>query len=392
VGAGETKVLCVGDRFVPAGLLAACVRDRAASVGVPLDVREIDLPYPSAPAIPVPVDAGDRRFRAFWEDFDSIAGRLAEDDEADPAIAEYTGPVDRLVAEVAGVEALLLHAAPLSRNVIAAAGALRVVGTVRTGPANVNVEALSARGVPLLNCPGRNAVAVAEFIIGALIAHVRGIGEWAERLRGGEWSLGPWYMDRAGMELRGKTCGLVGFGRVGGAFAPIAGGLGMELLVSDPFVDPEEIRSAGGEPVALEDLLARADVVVVVARLTADNRHLIDRSALARMKPSAILVNTARSQLVDTAALAEALRDGVIAGAVVDVYEQEPPPASLALLAAPNTLLTSHVAGATRDTVLRGADMIARSVVGYLLDGTLENCVNAEAVRATHGGAVGSAG
>jgi D-3-phosphoglycerate dehydrogenase len=373
------KLLAAGDRFVPAALLAERVVAQGTELGIEFEVRQIDLPFPSEPTIPLPATDGSGAIRAFWEDLDVIAARLAED-ASDPTIREYTGPVDGLAGEVGDAEVLLLHTAPVSLATIAAAASLRAVGTVRTGPVNVNVGELSARGIPLFHCPGRNAVAVAEFITGALICHVRGIATASDGLRRGRWSLEPWSIEHAGIELAGKTCGLVGFGQVGRAFAPIARGLGMTLLVSDPFVDPATVEVAGGSAVALEDLLSRSDVVILVARLTAENRHLIDGPALARMKPSALLVNTARSQLVDTDALRAAVQQGAIAGAVIDVFDQEPPAASSELLSLPNTLLTPHIAGATRDTVHRGAEILARAVTGFLADGTLANCLNADAV------------
>jgi D-3-phosphoglycerate dehydrogenase len=309
-----------------------------------------------------------------------IVARLEADDRADPTIREYTGPVDGLADVVQDAEVLLLHTAPVSRATVAAATALRAVGTVRTGPVNVNVAELSARGIPLFHCPGRNAVGVAEFIAGALIGFTRGIAGASRELRGGRWSLEPWSIDHAGIELRGKTCGLVGFGRVGHSFAPIAHGLGMTLLASDPYVEPSQIEAAGATPVRMAELLDRSDVVILVARLTEESRHVIDRAALARMRPTAILVNTARAQLVDTAALRDALRDGAIAGAVIDVFDQEPPATLDELLTLPRTLLTPHIAGATRDTVHRGADMLADAVTRYLADGTFTNCLNADAV------------
>jgi D-3-phosphoglycerate dehydrogenase len=377
---GPLRTLVVGDRFVPPAVLSERLLAAGERAELAFDIRHIDLPYPTSPAIPVPPLRGGTEVRGFWEEVDAIAAR-ADDDAADPTIREYTGPVDALVPEVEGVEILLLHTAPISRAVVDAADGLRAVGTVRTGPVNVNIEALSDRGIPLFNCPGRNATAVAEFITGALIAHVRRIAETARQLTEGRWSLAPWWIENAGMELRGKTCGLVGFGQVGHAFAPIALGLGMELLATDPYVEPDHIRAGGAERVELEDLFRRSDVVILVARLTFENRHLVDRDALALMKPTAILVNAARSPLVDTEALAEALREGRIAGAVVDVFDQEPPPADSLLLSAPHTLLTPHIAGATSDTVHRGAEMIADSIVGYLRDGSLEHCVNAEALK-----------
>lgn len=373
--------LCVGDRFVPSEVLAEALLHHGGRAGLSFELRRVDLPFPSAETIPLADGDLPGEIRAFWEDVDAIAARL-EADATDATLREYTGPVDALLPEVRDAEVLLLLAAPLSRNAIGAAGALRVVGTVRGGPVNVNVDELTARGIPVFNTVGRNAQAVAEFITGALIAHVRGISSAANDLRAGGWSLAPWILEGSGPELGGKVCGLVGFGGVGRAFAPIVQGLGMELLVHDPFVTGRAVTGAGGVPVTLEELLERSDVVVLAARLTPENRNLIDRRAIERMKTHAILVNTARSQLVDTEALVEGLERGAIAGAIVDVFDQEPPDRAHPLLSAPNATLTPHVAGATRDTVLRGADMLAADVVAYLRDGAMERCVNREALAA----------
>jgi D-3-phosphoglycerate dehydrogenase len=379
-GAGERlRVLSVGDRFVPAALLGARLAAHGEPHGVTFDLREVDLPYPSAAAIPLPDQPPSGRVRAFWEDIEGITARL-EADEADPGLREYTGPVDQLVPLVGDAQVLLVHAAPVSRAAVRAAGALRVVGTVRGGTVNLNLEALSERGIPVFNTPGRNAQAVAEFVTGTLIAHARGIVEAATALRGGRWSMAPWTVDGAGMELAGKTCGMVGFGQVARAFTPIGRGIGMRLLAADPWVDPAEIARAGVEPVGLEELLERADVVVLMARYDGGNRHLIDARALARMRPTALLVNTARPQLVDTRALAAALRERRIAGAIVDVFDQEPP-GDEELLALPGTLLTPHIAGASRDTVLRGADLLGARVVRHLLDGDLAGAANLAAIQ-----------
>jgi D-3-phosphoglycerate dehydrogenase / 2-oxoglutarate reductase len=386
-GAGGDDViqgLCVGDRFVPSDILAEALTRHGERAGVAFELRRIDLPFPTAATIPLADGELPGEIRAFWEDVDGIATRLGSD-AADPTLREYTGPVDALVREIGDAEVLMLHAAPLSSNAVKAANALRVVGTVRGGPVNVNIDELTARGIPVFNTVGRNAQAVAEFITGALIAHVRGIVSTANDLRDGAWSLAPWILDRSGPELGGKVCGLVGFGGVGRAFAPIAKGLGMELLVHDPFVSGGEVDAAGGTTVGLDELLERSDFVVLAARLTPENRHMIDRPAIERMKPSAILVNTARSQLVDTDALVEGLERAEIAGAIVDVLDQEPPARTHPLLSAPHASLTPHIAGATRDTVLRGADMLAADVVAYLHDGTMERCVNRDALATKEG-------
>jgi phosphoglycerate dehydrogenase-like enzyme len=193
--------------------------------------------------------------------------------------------------------------------------------------------------------------------------------------------MAPWTVDGAGMELAGKTCGIVGFGQVARAFTPIARGIGMRLLASDPWVDPAEIEQAGVEPVGLFALLERADVVVLMARYDGANRHLIDAAALARMRPTAVLVNTARPQLVDTEALRAALRAQRIAGAIVDVFDQEPMAAGDKLLGLQGTLLTPHVAGASRDTVRRGADLLAAKIVHHLVDGDLRGAANLATIQ-----------
>jgi phosphoglycerate dehydrogenase-like enzyme len=155
----------------------------------------------------------------------------------------------------------------------------------------------------------------------------------------------------------------------------------MHLLATDPWVDPAEIERAGVEPAGLDELLERADLVVLMARYDGDNHHLIDATALARMRPTAVLVNTARPQLVDTEALRAALREGRIAGAILDVFDQEPPAGDDELLGLPGTLLTPHIAGASRDTVIRGADLLGARVVRHLVEGDLRGAANLAAIQ-----------
>src|SRR6266508_1984485 len=214
------RALAVGDRFVPATVLGGRLAAHGERRGLAFDLRQVDLPYPTDSSIPLPADPPPGRIRAFWEDIEGIAARL-EADQADPALREYTGPVDGLVPLVGDAEVLLVHAAPVSRAAVQAASALRVVATGRSGTVNLNLEALDDRGIPVFNTPGRNAQAVAEFVTGAIIAHVRGIVAAATELRDGRWSLTPWSQAHAGMELAGKTCGVVGFGQVARAFAPM---------------------------------------------------------------------------------------------------------------------------------------------------------------------------
>ncbi|MGH2616148.1 MAG: NAD(P)-dependent oxidoreductase, partial [Thermomicrobiales bacterium] len=188
--------------------------------------------------------------------------------------------------------------------------------------------------------------------------------------------------DLAGPELAGRTCGLIGFGGVGRAFAPIARGFGMHLLVHDPYVDATVIQNVGAEAALLDDVLRRADVVVLAARLTDETRGMIGARELGLLREDAIFVNPARAELVDGAALREALARRAFRGAIVDVFSPEPPLAGDPLLTVDNVLLTPHIAGATREAATRGAEVVCHKVIAHLVDGTLEGSLNGRELAA----------
>ncbi|MBW3631960.1 MAG: hypothetical protein KY456_02920, partial [Chloroflexi bacterium] len=197
----------------------------------------------------------------------------------------------------------------------------------------------------------------------------------------GRWRLDLYTSDLVGPEFAGRTCGLIGFGGVGRAFAPIARGFGMRLLVHDPYVDADAIDEAGAEAAALDEVLGRADVVVLAARLTDETRGMIGVRELSLLRRDAIFVNPARAELVDGIALREALASGAIGGAVIDVFSPEPPLATDPLLGMENVLLTPHIAGATREAATRGAEVVCRKVVAHLVDGTREGSLNGPALE-----------
>jgi D-3-phosphoglycerate dehydrogenase len=283
---------------------------------------------------------------------------------------------------LAEVEALIVHLAPLSRAAVAAADRLRVVGCARGGAVNLNLPSLNDRGIPVFFCPGRNAQAVAEYVMGAVLALNRGIAAGRAGIAAGKWRLDLYTYDLAGSEFAGRTCGLVGFGGVGRAFAPIAHGFGMRLLAFDPYVDPAVMRASGVEAAPLDDVLRDSDVVVLAARLTDETRGMIGARELALLRPDAIFVNPARAELVDGPALRSALARRAFAGAVVDVFSPEPPAVDDPILTMDNVLLTPHIAGATRDAARRGAEVVCRRAVAYLADGSLDGCLNRPAVEA----------
>jgi D-3-phosphoglycerate dehydrogenase len=246
---------------------------------------------------------------------------------------------------------------------------------------NLNLACLTERGVPVFFCPGRNAQAVAEYIMGAVLSLGRGISAGRAGIAEGRWRLDLYTSDLAGVEFAGRTCGLIGFGGVGRAFAPIARGFGMRLLIHDPYVDAAAIEEAGAEAASLDEVLQRADVVVLAARLTDETRGMIGARELALLRRDAIFVNPARAELVDGEALREALVRRAIGGAVIDVFSPEPPLASDPLLNMDNVLLTPHIAGATREAAVRGAEVVCGKVVAHLVNGTLEGSLNRAALE-----------
>jgi phosphoglycerate dehydrogenase-like enzyme len=247
------------------------------------------------------------------------------------------------------VDGALLEAAPR----------LRVVGRLGTGLDNVDQEALGARGVALVHAPGANAPGVAEYVLAALFHLARGLPRAAQ---------GEDRLALGGFELAGKTLGLVGLGEVGLRVAHRAKTLGMRVVGYDPLRRPWEaaLEVAGVEFLPLEEVLAKAQFLSLHAPLTPETRGLVGREVLARMRPGAYLINTARGELVDHHALYEALRSGHLAGAVLDVTDPEPLPPDHPLRELENCLLTPHIAGLTRESQARVGERVVRGVLEVL--------------------------
>ena len=236
---------------------------------------------------------------------------------------------------------------------------LRVVGRLGTGLDNVDQEALRARGVALVHAPGANAPGVAEYVLATLFHLARNLPRAAQG--GDRLALG-------GFELAGKTLGLLGLGEVGLRVAHRAKALGMRVVGYDPLRRPWEaaLEVAGVEFLPLEEVLAEAQFLSLHAPLTPETRGLIGLEALARIRPGAYLINTARGELVDHHALCEALQSGLLAGAVLDVTDPEPLPLDHPLRELENCLLTPHIAGLTRESQARVGERVVRGVLEVL--------------------------
>jgi glyoxylate reductase len=318
-----------------------------------------------------------------------FVARVLPDEGLDPIRAatdldlwtdELPPPRDELLRRVAGVDGLLsLLTDRVDEELLDVAGAqLKVVSNYAVGFDNIDVEACTRRRIPAGNTPGVLTETTADLAFALLMAAARRIDEGSRYVRAGSWKTwGPMLL--LGVDVHGATLGVVGFGRIGREMAKRAAGFGMRVLYHD--VQPasaEDERALNATHVELDTLLAEADFVTLHVNLTNETHHLIDASALARMKPTAILLNTSRGPVVDHAALHDALRDRRIFAAALDVTDPEPLPADSPLLTLDNCLVVPHIASASRVTRGRMAAMAAENLLAGLRGERLPTCINSE--------------
>lgn len=261
------------------------------------------------------------------------------------------------------IDALLVRSrTAVTREVLAAAvPRLKVVGRAGAGVDNIDLPAAREHGVVVVNAPNANTTAVAELTMGLMLSLARQVPQATASLRAGEWRKA----DFSGIELHGKTLGLVGVGRVGSAVAALSAAMGMRVLGYDPLLPPDTLRQRGAEPAELEALLAGSDFVSLHVPLDRGTHQMINAQQLARIKPGAFLVNTARGNVVDEAALLQALESGRIAGVALDVFGREPPGPD-PLLQHPAVVATPHIGAQTAEARQRVALDIATEVLAAL--------------------------
>lgn len=278
-------------------------------------------------------------------------------------------PREELLARAPEIEGLLsLLTDPVDAGLIEAASKLRAISNYAVGVDNVDVRAASARGIPVGNTPGVLTESTADLAVALMLGIGRRLSEGEAFVRAGSWI--TWEPDlMLGRDLHGSTVGIVGYGRIGQAVGRRLEGFGCELLST---------ARSGGVP--LEELLRRSDFVTLHCPLTPETRGLIGDEALASMKPTAYLVNTARGPVVDTDAIARALHAGEIAGAALDVTDPEPLPGDHPLLDAPNLLVVPHVGSATHDTRGRMAEIAVDNLLAGLAGKPMPHSVNADAI------------
>ncbi len=284
---------------------------------------------------------------------------------------------ERLYEALAGAHAVIVRSSTtVDREFMERAPLLRVIGRAGVGVDNIDVEAATALGIPVLNAPAGNTVSAAELAFALLLSVVRGIPGADRSVRGGAWERSRF----KGIELRGKILGLVGAGRIGGEVARRARAFEMTIIAHDPYLSDEQAEELGVERATLDEILDRADVISLHTPLTSTTRGMIDEDELRRMKSTAFLVNAARGGVVVEAALARALEEGWIAGAALDVYANEPLEEGSPLRGVENAVLTPHLGASTVEAQELVASEICGAIKAALAEGDLSRALNAPAI------------
>jgi (S)-sulfolactate dehydrogenase len=297
------------------------------------------------------------------ESVDSLAGQF--DVTYDPDLHKTPQEIVELMRDA---DALIVkERTQVTRDLIIGAPRLRAVGRLGAGLDNIDVQACRERSIDVIVAAGANSTAVAEYVMCTMLLLARpGAYNASQEVRAGGW---PQQAARKGREIEGKTLGILGFGNVGQRVASLAGGFGMKVLAWAPTKSPDDPVFAKHHTrhVELDDLLPRCDVVSINVPLTPQTRQLLNPARIATMKKGAILINTARGGIVDEAALAQALLNGNLSGAALDVFAQEPLGAGSPLADVPNLILSPHIAGGTVESVRRRGSLIADAIAAKLL-------------------------
>ncbi|MFZ1426123.1 MAG: 2-hydroxyacid dehydrogenase [Geminicoccaceae bacterium] len=335
-----TEIAIIGDRFMLPDAFATALRP---VVGDGVQLRTLELPWPDEPM---------------------THGYAAPGLEG---LKEYQGDPDAMADFIGRAQILVDHLAPITGAMLDRLPGLKLIAVSRGGPVNIDMEAARQRGVLVVNTPGRNASAVAEFTIAAILAETRLIRAGHEALRQGVWRGDLYRADNTGTELSELTVGLIGYGLIGTRVVKLLKPFGCRILVDDPYVtlSPEDVAD-GVVATNLDTLLAESDIVSLHARVTDETRGFLAAPQFARMKQGAYFINTARGPMVNYDDLYQALASRHLRGAMLETFWQEPTPPDAPLLKLDNVTLTPHIAGASTTTVRIAARMVAEEVRRWL--------------------------
>jgi D-3-phosphoglycerate dehydrogenase / 2-oxoglutarate reductase len=306
------------------------------------------------------------------DDLPASAVALLREVEGWHVDAKAGRPLPELLTAVADADALVVRSATrVTREVIEASPSLRVIARAGTGVDNVDLDAASARGIIVMNAPGANSISVAELALAQMLALARHLPAADAAMKQHKWEKKKF----AGVELRGKTLGVVGLGRIGQEVATRARSFGMQIVAHDPFISAELAAQVGARLATLDEVCAEADYLTLHLPVTPQTRHIFNAERLARCKKGVRICNTARGELIDQQALVAALGSGQVAAAAIDVFEQEPP-ADWGLAELPNVVATPHIAASTGEAQELVGVETAAAVRDFLRDGIIRNAVN----------------
>jgi len=332
-----TTVLAAGDRFILPQLFSD---ELHAALGPDIQVRTLELPWPDVPFGPV------------------------------ANVNEASGDEQLIIDALSGCEALVTQLAPITETILAANPQLKFIGVSRGGPTNIDLAACERHGVTVCNVPGRNGPATAEMSLGLLLSVLRRIPATQRTLENGVWEGSFYRADQVGFEIDGATIGLIGAGAVGSRLATALHAMGATVLVYDPYLPEHALQGIVERVSSTAELLDRSKIVSIHARLTEQTANVINAESLKLMPHGSYLVNAARGGLVDYDAVAEALRNGQLAGAAFDVFPTEPVDFSHPIFDAAregfNIVMTPHIAGASTQTAQRAARGTALELARFL--------------------------
>jgi D-3-phosphoglycerate dehydrogenase len=303
---------------------------------------------------------------------DKISARGVELLKEQPGWNVVLTTKDNLIAEIADAQALIVRSATkVTAELLDKAPLLRCVGRAGVGVDNIDLEAATKRGIIVMSTPGGNAVSVAEHTFALMLSLARQVPRLDKAIHEGRWEKSS----AAGMEISGKTLGLIGLGRIGSEVAMRAEAFDMRVLGYDPYISEAAAKEFSVELVPLDRLLAESDFVSLHTALSPATQNLINAESLSKMKKGAYIINAARGELIEEAALADALKSGHIGGAGLDVFAVEPPKNS-PLIGLPNVVATPHIAGSTTEAQEEVGTQVAVQVKDYLSEGIIRNAVN----------------
>lgn len=330
------KIAVIGDHFMLPQAFEQSLRNTCETE---MDIRTLTQPWPDEP----------------MEHGYAISGM--------EGLKEYMGDPDEIVEFIDDAEVLVTHLAPVSRAMLERLPLLKFIAVSRGGPVNIDMAAARDHGITVVNTPGRNASAVAEFTLGAMLAETRKIRVGHEALRNGQWRGDLYRADTTGRELSELTVGVIGYGDIGKRVVKLLKAFGSKVLVSDPYVQltADDLKD-DVELVSLNTLLEQSDVVTLHPRVTAETTQMMNEDTFSKMKPGSLFLNTARGPLVDYDALYQALVSGHLSGAMLETFAIEPVPPEWPLLKLPTVTLTPHIAGASVKTVTFAAEQAAMEV------------------------------